>query len=322
MPCGSLFPVHGGARAIRSLTLQQAPSGGNPVAVVTSKAVVSPYVQHSKNGERNLFHIGIDLAWANKHKKTTNESGIVMLGPTGSVVEAGWTVGPEETLDWLDRYAPPNAHLFVDAPLVVANATGQRLCEKQVGQRYWRWGVSANSTNCMSPHLAGVALRRKLALVGWSYHDGVGGPTVGPGRFVSECYPYTTIVGACELGYTTARPRYKRPPKGAKMAVFRPLRNAACDELIRRVARLKEADPPMNLDAHPDTRQLVIQKSPDRRSEYKHREDLLDAALCAWTAAFWSRWGNTRSQVLGDDDTPINGVRPTIIAPARSEQRP
>ena len=32
---------------------------------------------------RNVFHIGIDLAWADKTKKKANESGIVMLSPSG-----------------------------------------------------------------------------------------------------------------------------------------------------------------------------------------------------------------------------------------------
>ena len=248
------------------------------------------------------FHIGLDLAWADKENGKSNESGIVMLGPTGRVEAAGWCVGVEEAIHWLERHAPQDARLFVDAPLVVENATGQRLCEKQVGQRYWPWKVSANSTNTKSRHLAGVELLAELVARGWSYHDGVGGPAADPGRFVSECYPYTTIAGARELCYVTERPCYKRPPKGMSMAEFRPLRNAACDELVRRVGCLKDADPPMDLHTHPDTRRLVNEKSPDKRKDYKHREDLLDAAVCAWTAALWSRWGETRCQVLGEHD--------------------
>ena len=74
------------------------------------------------------FHVGIDLAWADK-----NESGIVMLDPAGNVAAAGWTVGVDATVAWLDNHAPVDALLFVDAPLVVNNETGQRRCEKQVG---------------------------------------------------------------------------------------------------------------------------------------------------------------------------------------------
>ncbi len=49
------------------------------------------------------------------------------------------------TLAWVEANAGANALLFVDAPLVVENETGQRLCEKQTGQRYGRWKVSARA---------------------------------------------------------------------------------------------------------------------------------------------------------------------------------
>ena len=51
---------------------------------------------------------------------------------------------------------------------------------------------------------------------------------------------------------------------------------------------------------------------------YKHREDLIDALLCAWASSLWDRHGLERCQVLGlPDDEPAA----TIIAPARYEQR-
>ena len=51
----------------------------------------------------------------------------------------------------------------------------------------------------------------------------------------------------------------------------------------------------------------------------KHREDLLDAVLCAWTGLLWLRHGLDRCQVLGPDD---DGDPPAmILAAARPEQR-
>ncbi|MCW6004606.1 DUF429 domain-containing protein [Micromonospora sp. CPCC 205371] len=58
----------------------------------------------------------------------------------------------------------------------------------------------------------------------------------------------------------------------------------------------------------------------DDRS-YKHREDLIDAVICAWTAALWHRHGFARCQVLGRQamkDMPAA----TIIAPAHTDHRP
>lgn len=245
-----------------------------------------------------------------------------MLDSTGDVAEADWTVGVDETVGWLDCHAPANVLVFVDAPLVVNNETGQRLCEKEVGQRYGRWKVSANSTNRNSANLGGVELLDRLLARSWNYHDGRRGPPAAPGRFVSECYPYTTIVGACELGYGSERPVYKRQPKGMPRADFRKLRSAECDELIRRVSQLTNANPPLKLLTHPETARLVAEKSPEKDREYKHREDLLDAAICAWTAALWDHAGETRCQVLGRSEPPITSLRATMIAPARKEQRP
>ena len=169
-----------------------------------------------------LHFIGIDLAWAETARP--NESGIVMLDQAGTIVSAGWAVGIDEVVAWLDRHAPSDALLFVDAPLVVNNAKGQRLCEKQVSQRYWRWRVAANSTNLGSRNLAGVTLREALADRGWRYDDGSAGPPQSLGRVFSECYPYTMIVGAHELGYIGERPRYKRKPRRMRVRDFRPLR--------------------------------------------------------------------------------------------------
>lgn len=150
--------------------------------------------------------------------------------------------------------------LLVDASLVVDNPAGQRLCETQVGQRYGRWKVSANTTNVSSPRLAGVTLRQELEASGWAYDDGWNGPP-HEGRHLSECYPYTTIVGVERLGYDE-RPRYKRKPRTMPVAEFRPERAAACDELIRRVDGLRDADPPLLLRSHPGTAVLVDESSP------------------------------------------------------------
>ncbi|WP_249416412.1 DUF429 domain-containing protein [Streptomyces sp. TS71-3] len=68
-------------------------------------------------------------------------------------------------------------------------------------------------------------------------------------------------------------------------------------------------------------RQLLREASPRAGAGYKHREDLIDALLCAWTAALWFRHGSARCQVLGADSPLPAGRAATIIAPARPEQR-
>lgn len=265
--------------------------------------------------------LGVDLAWADT--TVANETGVVASDPDGTIVAAGWTTGVEETVAWANAHATDAAMLFVDAPLLVLNPDKQRLCEKQVGQRYGRWKVSANSTNLGSPRLAGVRLRRELEAGGWVYADGIPGPPRS-GRIVSECYPYTTIVGADALGYERERPLYKRKPRGLTAAAWRPVRAAACDVLVQRLAELRNASPPLNLRSHPVTAQLLDEASPVNDRAYKHREDLIDACLAVWTAALWIQHGADACQVLGEHDVFVDdqGRRATIIAPARPQQRP
>ncbi|MFG2094016.1 DUF429 domain-containing protein [Streptomyces sp. NPDC048612] len=265
--------------------------------------------------------IGIDLAWAQGGARSKpNETGVAAIDGRGVVVDCGWTVGLEETMGWLaEATAGRSALAFVDAPLVVDNPAGQRPCEREVGQRYGRWKVSANSTNLSSPRRAGVLLRALLQESGWTYDDGRSGPPTG-GKVVSECYPYTTLVGAFELGYDQERPAYKRRPARVPSAQWRAVRAEECDTLIARMAGLATADPPLLLSSHTVSRRLLDEPSPQPAADYKHREDLIDALLCAWTAALWSRHGPARCQVLGADSLLPLGSAPTIIAPARPEQ--
>ncbi|MFD0070301.1 hypothetical protein [Streptomyces sp. NPDC127574] len=107
-------------------------------------------------------------------------------------------------------------------------------------------------------------------------------------------------------------------------ARWRAVRAAACDELIARRTGLATADPPLRLASHPVARRLVEEPTPEAAGAYKHREDLIDALLCAWTASLWARHGLARCQVLGpgaSDARVPGGEVATIIAPARTEQR-
>lgn len=178
-----------------------------------------------------------------------------------------------------------------------------------------------HSTNLGSKHQAGVRLRERLEQLGWTYSDGFAGPRP-TGRHIYECYPYTTLVGVEELGYDDKRPAYKRKPKSMRTAAFRPEQRKTCDELIARIASLETAQPPIDLMSHQQTAALVSERSPENPKAYKQREDLLDAAICAWTAALWQRDGLDRCQVLGGEEHDGAGGRlATIIAPARQEQR-
>ena len=269
------------------------------------------------------LYVGVDLAWGEgSSRKRANETGLAAVDEHGTVLHAGWVRGIDEVANWLVAVAQPGVIVAIDAPLVIPNRTGMRLAERQVGMGYGRWHVAANASNSSMGWMGGVTLRRRLEAAGFAYLDG-SRPADSLGRGFFECYPYTTIVGMEELGYDDKRPRYKRPVRGLPAGEARQVRAAACDELVRRVAALTSASPPLDIASHPVTAAL-LEPAPLKNVDYKHREDLLDAVLCAWTASIWHAHGVARVQVLGGEgagERDEEGRRATIVAPARDSQR-
>jgi hypothetical protein len=74
-----------------------------------------------------MRYLGIDLAWGEgSEARPANRSGVVTLEPGGTINDAGWTIGLDAAVEWIEQHAADNTLLFVDAPLVITNATGPR----------------------------------------------------------------------------------------------------------------------------------------------------------------------------------------------------
>jgi hypothetical protein len=94
--------------------------------------------------------------------------------------------------------------------------------------------------------------------------DGRTGPPA-EGLVMPECFPYTTLVGAPELGYIE-RPAYKRRPRARPTGQWRVERADTCDHLIGQLAKLADADPPVQLHSHAETRRLARNGHPSMTS--------------------------------------------------------
>jgi predicted RNase H-like nuclease len=266
-------------------------------------------------------YIGVDLAWSEGIDGwRPQETGIVIIDDAGTVVNADGARGIKNIAAWLHRNARPGDVIAINSPLVITNATGMRECERDLAHSYGSWQVYASPTNLTREWTGGVSLRDKLEAIGFVYTDGIA-PVAADAISFFECYPYTTLVGAPEFGYDEERPAYKRFDLALPVAHRREFRAEECDELLRKMKRLATSTPALDLSTHPATRPLLGSRS-TRDKRQKRREDLADAALCAWTAALWSRHGLERCQILGASAVPDQqGRRPVIIAPARAEQR-
>ena len=271
-----------------------------------------------------MRYLGVDLAWSDSTR--ARETGFRRSRATAEWSRPGWTVGHERAAAGLEQHADGEARAFADAPLLVLNQPRtQRLCEKQVGQRYGRWKVSANSTNLSTRHLAGVALRREaLEARGWAHYDGLSDRFPESARRVSECYPYTTLVGACELGHDRAQPLYKRKPRRLPAAEWRPVRAAARDERIRRIDARSQARGQCSICA-PTPSHRAFSNHPRSRT-WLTSTGRIRSTRCSprGPRRFGTATVSARCQVLGADDPLIDerGAHATIIAPARQEQRP
>ncbi|MFT2694057.1 DUF429 domain-containing protein [Clavibacter zhangzhiyongii] len=268
--------------------------------------------------------LGIDLAWAEgTAARPARETGLACIDDAGRVLALETARGIDDVVAWVARWGAPGAVAAVDGPLLVANATGSRLAEKEVASRYGRLGISAYPSNARMPAQGAVALRRRLEDAGWTYDDGSGVARDDDARTMVECYPYTTLVGAPELGFDGMKPRYKRLAPLLATAERRPHRAAEFRVVLDAVAGLAHADPPLDVATHPRAAALVADGPAVVERQHKHLEDLLDGLICAWTAAYWARHGTARSQVLGATDPVVDelGRRGTIIAPARPHQR-
>jgi hypothetical protein len=53
-----------------------------------------------------MRYLGIDLAWGEgSESQPANLSGVVSLEPSGIISDAGWTIGLDAALEWIQRHA-------------------------------------------------------------------------------------------------------------------------------------------------------------------------------------------------------------------------
>jgi len=118
----------------------------------------------------NTF-IGIDLAWKSKH----NPTGFAVLqgDREGSRLTAQSTIFPEmHVADFVCAHASADTVIAIDAPLIIINETGQRICETAVGKQYGSREASCHTTNLrLYPSASSVALTAELMYHGFVHVD-------------------------------------------------------------------------------------------------------------------------------------------------------
>ena len=229
--------------------------------------------------------IGLDLAWSRR-----NGTGACALAPAArgavQVAAFGDLRGDDEILGFVARHAARACVVGVDAPLVVPNESGARLCDRLLTSVFGRQGAGAYPANRRLLSFDGAgprgeALGSALALQGWSWPPRRAG---GGAREVHEVYPHAAWLRLFGLERRLA---YKRKGRGDG------LHREAYAQGLELLASLRA---PRIAGFAAVRAQLDV--SGAGPAEWKRREDRLDALLCALVA--W-RHAHGLCEALGDD---------------------
>ncbi len=227
-------------------------------------------------GTESMAFIGVDLAWAPR-----NPTGLAALtpGPDGLRVLAVETrTTDDEIVEFVRTHARKTTVVMVDAPLVIPNRTGARVCDRETHRRFGRQQAGAYPANRenMGRYAGGVPrgerLGLRLAALGFPWPPGDlprGAPR--PGRWLFECYPHPAQVRLFRLDVTL---KYKRKRQGWPKARAEFGRYLG----FMRGLRAPAIDFPRALE-----RELSEPGAVGRA--YKALEDKLDALFCAYLGA-------------------------------------
>lgn len=207
--------------------------------------------------------VGIDLAW-----KAGNRTGLAVTDADGALRASGVVRSDDEIAVWLSEHAEHPVVLAVDAPLVVPNATGQRLGEREIGRSYGRYGASAHTANRANPLFDPPRAAELAERFGWSIDPASRGSRETP--VCLEVYPHPALVGLFAL---PRRILYKKGPD----------RGAGFAQLLQLLERLPE----LRVTDHPRWTELTHLVAAPARGDLTRIEDELDAILCAHLAWLW-----------------------------------
>ena len=250
---------------------------------------------------------GIDLGW------TTGASGLCCLSwedDTLDAIELGHLVELEDILQWLSDRLSPNesAVVAVDAPTIIPNQTGMRLCDRLAHKYFGKYHAGCYPANLGRPFAQRtLEVGKRLEDLGFIHQPNLALPLPSGtsavdsdstdsaskrplGRYQLEVFPHAAMLHLFQLDQIL---KYKK----GRLAERRV-------ELVRLHHLIVDVFPSLtpSFSSHIDLRSIVPE-IPHKGKEMKAVEDQLDSLVCAYAAAHWWYWGQERNWVLGDRST-------------------
>jgi predicted RNase H-like nuclease len=231
--------------------------------------------------------IGIDASW-----KTANPSGVAIARGSSAEATLIALVCAQTHVDVatvVQKFRSENTIVSIDAPLVVTNAVGSRVCEAQISREFGRFHASAHSMNRPRFDLYGLGhLVQTLEKFGFS-HGVEGNQIRTDGLRMFEVYPHPAHIRLFDReSIIRYKPKYRSAQQRAGLAELRAL-----------TAQLAVGRDP-RLCPGPDGRAFLSADLSNMKGKtLKCYEDRLDAWTCVYIAMHLVRWGIKGNEVFG-----------------------
>ena len=241
----------------------------------------------NRDGETTF--LGVDLAWGRR-----NPTGVCAVRG-GRVRDSALLRTDEEIIRWLAGWTGGPCVVGIDAPLVVPNATGRRMCESVVTRWLGSRHAGAHSSNTGMPAFAGEPRGAHIAR-----ELGLSLDPAAP-RCAIEVYPHAALVVLFDLPTTLG---YK-----AKAGRTMAHRREQFGQLMVLVEALRHATPALRVAGPRWTALRGEVASPSSGAALDRAEDEIDAHICAYIAMHLRAHGDAGARVIGD---PAGGA---IVCP-------
>ena len=248
---------------------------------------------------------------------TTGASGLCCLSwedDSLTKIELGHLVELDDILQWMgDRLsAHESAVVAVDAPTIIPNKTGMRVCDRLAHKYFGKYHAGCYPANLGRPFAQRtLTVGKRLESLGFSHQPnlgqadlsqdlassasdaeltGVAQPVKPSGRYQLEVFPHAAMLHLFQLDQIL---KYKKGRLAERRVELVRLRDLIIDVFPTLTPSFS---PHIDFDA-------IAPEIPHKGKEMKAVEDQLDSLVCAYTATHWWYWGLQKNWVLGDRST-------------------
>lgn len=263
-----------------------------------------------------MHFVGLDLAWGEK-----NQTGVAVVDSDGRLLYVGAAQDDESITAAIAPYVEGDCLVCIDAPLIVANPTGHRPCEKELNRDFQRFDAGARPAYTDKPEFKHPRAARIATALGLDMD-----PASTSNRRAIEVYPHPASVVLFALDKTL---KYKR-------GAFDDRRRALL-QLMTHIEELDGATP--RLRAARSVAWVELRKrvqAATRPGQLDRDEDPIDAVLCAYIGLYWHHrpddvtiYGDYESGYIVTPSLPRErrlrvsqerkAIQPTVPSPAVAE---